>query len=684
MPAVDPAALLPVEALLKSALDVHVDPESCVDVSYRSRDEWTSDWDTARRRMRSVARYAATVELGTALPSKPEDPYHHCVDLNGNEPGIVVRTRPRFAVARMSNGRDGVRQTTTVDQDAIVEGGGGGGEDVVLPPPPDVEYDAAVRRAKSQDDRATKTLVRKATRARQKDVDTMENVRAKEERKMTIAAETKEEKAARREAEKQAATEKKRAREEAAAEKKRLRAEKEEMRAGNEPRDGTDDVAEHVPDQTATPAPDLPAKPARAHTSERDAGQVLPMRMCTTKPKTTYYGNPTTHARCMRATSSADLPDRLRRAVLGRGADPDLVLVKGPPGTGKTHWICEHVREVLLQSDGGGGILVCAPTNVTVAGLYRRLLDLPDLRHRASLCLCPTRIPVGTPVMSQDPNREIVCATIAGRNGPLLLDRSFSCVVVDEAAQCSEALLWTLFRADVSHLALVGDTAQLPCVAVDDEASSHGHTVSAMERLLEGGYSNAVSLTTQRRMNSRISAFPNRLFYNGTLVDHPDASDRTYKGMPPLVAAKVPTGTDVRVGTSYENETEAMLLCEVLLRDVLGKHEASPSDVVIVAPYAAQCRCVLSLLDDVPSARGVHVHTVDSFQGREAEVVLLSICRTGNHCGFWSDGRRLNVACTRAKSSLYVFGSFDWSRGCLADLAAEVRGGGGGERWETV
>lgn len=57
--------------------------------------------------------------------------------------------------------------------------------------------------------------------------------------------------------------------------------------------------------------------------------------------------------------------------------------------------------------------------------------------------------------------------------------------------------------------------------------------------------------------------------------------------------------------------------------------------------------------------QSVEVSTVDGFQGQEKEIIIFSCVRTGGHrgnIGFLSDARRLNVAMTRAKCSLFVFG----------------------------
>ena len=62
------------------------------------------------------------------------------------------------------------------------------------------------------------------------------------------------------------------------------------------------------------------------------------------------------------------------------------------------------------------------------------------------------------------------------------------------------------------------------------------------------------------------------------------------------------------------------------------------------------------------------IHTVDSFQGHEADVVILTTVRTET-IGFWADYRRLNVAMTRAKHVLRIIGNTkSWLHGPLNDL----------------
>ena len=86
--------------------------------------------------------------------------------------------------------------------------------------------------------------------------------------------------------------------------------------------------------------------------------------------------------------------------------------------------------------------------------------------------------------------------------------------------------------------------------------------------------------------------------------------------------------------------------------------------VVIITPYQGQTRALLA-------AGASHVHTIDSFQGHEADAVIISTVRQ-KEIGFWSDKRRLSVALTRAKHCLRVVGAaHEWSSE-LSRLAADA------------
>ena len=78
------------------------------------------------------------------------------------------------------------------------------------------------------------------------------------------------------------------------------------------------------------------------------------------------------------------------------------------------------------------------------------------------------------------------------------------------------------------------------------------------------------------------------------------------------------------------------------------------AQIAVIAPYAAQVRLLRELLD----ADGLEIDTVDGFQGREKEAVVISLVRSNGEgqIGFLADVRRMNVALTRARRKLIIIG----------------------------
>jgi superfamily I DNA and/or RNA helicase len=347
-----------------------------------------------------------------------------------------------------------------------------------------------------------------------------------------------------------------------------------------------------------------------------------------------FYSHPLPHHRHLLGLLRCEPSEHIVSTLL-RGEEHDNVeCIQGPPGTGKTRVLVQRAQETT------GRVLLCAPTNVGVANLYTRCLA-EGLQDDVSLVLSPDRIPVGTVVLSNDPGRRIVCATISARSGPHLNTQSFDNVFVDEAAQCMEAWIWTLLRSDVIRLVLAGDVKQLPAI-VSESGRKLNHQRSLMERLVvDLQYENVVRLTEQHRMAPEIAFFSNKAFYDETLVQgaHAPTSGN-------VEVHHVDNGIEENVGTSYRNVIEA----EVVARIVSTMNDES--SVVLLTPYLAQCRQLLT------HATHREVHTIDSFQGREADVVILSVVRDGSTgIGFWNEERRLTVALTRARKRLVVVAS---------------------------
>lgn len=260
---------------------------------------------------------------------------------------------------------------------------------------------------------------------------------------------------------------------------------------------------------------------------------------------------------------------------------------------------------------------------------------------------------------------DVVCTTTT-IDDDLLGKLDFDLVVIDEACQCTEPAVWpAMLRAD--RLVLAGDHCQLPPTVVSAQAAREGFNQSMMERLIDQfGDSVFRRLTVQYRMNESIMQFSSQQFYDGELIA--DASIKSHRLCDlPSVETDEETekvlefwdtagaGWDEELepdGLSKRNPKEATWIVNQVRE--LTDRGVSAEEIAIIAPYAAQVR----MLRDRLQLEGLEIDTVDGFQGREKEVVLVTLVRSNEEVeiGFLKDTRRTNVALTRAKCCLRVVG----------------------------
>lgn len=270
---------------------------------------------------------------------------------------------------------------------------------------------------------------------------------------------------------------------------------------------------------------------------------------------------------------------------------------------------------------------------------------------------------------------DVVCCTNTGAGSDLLAEFSFDWVCVDEATQSTEPS--TLIPTTKGRkLIMAGDHRQLPPTVLSEEAREDGLDRSLFERMTEEHDDTIRSrLVLQYRMHRDIMSFSNDQFYEGSMKASPSVANHTLEDLPSyhpesvdsplrdLLRARPPVtalDTSALPGSegshedshSYFNRTEGLIvraLVEGFVDAGLGE-----SNLAVISPYKAQVEQLRDRLD-VPS---VEIDTVDGFQGREKEVVLISLVRSNDSgaIGFLSDWRRLNVALTRARRKLLVLG----------------------------
>lgn len=260
---------------------------------------------------------------------------------------------------------------------------------------------------------------------------------------------------------------------------------------------------------------------------------------------------------------------------------------------------------------------------------------------------------------------DVICTTTT-IDDDLLGHREFDLVIIDEACQATLPGVWqAILRAD--RLILAGDHFQLPPTVLSEEAAAAGMRESLMQLLVEReGEDVFRRLTIQYRMHEKIMNFASKTFYDSELVadrsvarhrlaDLPDVALTPLTDHPLEFIDTAGAEFDEAIepdGESKFNDKEASLIVRLVLELVeLG---VRPEQIAVIAPYAAQVRLLRSRIE----FRAVEIDTVDGFQGREKEAVLLTMVRSNERgeIGFLADTRRTNVALTRARRKLLVVG----------------------------
>ncbi|KFM12755.1 putative helicase senataxin, partial [Aptenodytes forsteri] len=275
---------------------------------------------------------------------------------------------------------------------------------------------------------------------------------------------------------------------------------------------------------------------------------------------------------------------------------------------------------------------------------------------------------------------DIICCTLSTSGGSLLesafcrqgLD-PFSCVIVDEVGQSCEVETLIPLIHRCNKLVLVGDPKQLPPTVKSVEAQQRGYDQSLMARLQrhleEQVQMNilrslpVVQLTVQYRMHPDICLFPSNYVYGRTLkTDKATEENRCSSEWPfqPYLIFDVGDGREERDKDSFSNPQEVKLVMELIRTIKEKRKDLGLRRIGIITPYSAQKKKIQEQLDRVFKNNSPgEVDTVDAFQGREKDCIIVTCVRansTKGSIGFLASRQRLNVTITRARFSLFILG----------------------------
>ncbi|XP_054027574.1 DNA-binding protein SMUBP-2 [Dryobates pubescens] len=260
---------------------------------------------------------------------------------------------------------------------------------------------------------------------------------------------------------------------------------------------------------------------------------------------------------------------------------------------------------------------------------------------------------------------SVVLATNAGASsdGPLKLlpEDHFDLVVIDECAQALEASCWIpLLKAPKCILA--GDHKQLPPTIISHKAAAAGLGESLLERQARRWGGRAVRmLRVQYRMHQAIMSWASAELYDGQLTAHPCVAQHLLRDLPGVASTEETSVPLLLIDTAgcglfeleLEDEQSKGNPGEVQLAGLhiqaLVEAGVKAKDIAVIAPYNLQVDMLREhLCHKYPE---LEVKSVDGFQGREKEAVVLSLVRSNKkgEVGFLAEERRLNVAVTRAR-----------------------------------
>ncbi|MBR5687129.1 MAG: AAA family ATPase [Prevotella sp.] len=397
----------------------------------------------------------------------------------------------------------------------------------------------------------------------------------------------------------------------------------------------------------------------------------------------------------------------------------DVMVVHGPPGTGKTTTLVEAINETLRRESQ---VLVCAQSNMAVDWISEQLVDrginvlrignpsrvndkmlgftyerrfeahpdypqlwsirkairelrgqkkraesyhqrLDRLKSRAA----ELEIRINAELFD---SARVIASTLTGAANRLLDGQKFGTLFIDEAAQALEAACWIAIRR-ASRVIFAGDHCQLPPTVKSILALKGGLGKTLMERIVENKPEVVTLLEVQYRMCEEIMRFSSDYFYHGRVQTAPQIRHRSILEYDIPMTWIDTADMDFReefVGESFGriNKSEAELTLITLERYLsrIGKQRILDEriDTGIISPYRAQVQYLRRQIKKKeffkPYRHLISVNTVDGFQGQERDIILISLVRANDdgQIGFLRDLRRMNVAITRARMKLIILG----------------------------
>jgi predicted RecB family nuclease len=341
--------------------------------------------------------------------------------------------------------------------------------------------------------------------------------------------------------------------------------------------------------------------------------------------------------------------------------DRSYLFIQGPPGSGKTttgaEIICDLLqsgKRIAMTSTGHKAIhhlLRKVEAHMAERGkCFRGLYKHTDGRAGSEYTNGTFVQSVGSnePFARQDYDLAAGTAWLFSRQE---LTSSFDYLFIDEAGQVALADAIAV-SACAHNVVLLGDPLQLAQVSQGTHPMNAG--ASVLQHLLGDEQtvppSRGIFLDVSHRMHPEICAFVSEMMYGGRLKPAPSTASHcvTVGGEPLAGLLFVPIE---HAGNSSCSPEEAAWIASEIAR--FTRNGVAPSAIIVVTPYNAQRRLIERRL--AGDGIAVEVGTVDTFQGKEADVVFYSMATSSGEdvphdLEFLFERNRLNVAISRARA----------------------------------
>jgi len=374
----------------------------------------------------------------------------------------------------------------------------------------------------------------------------------------------------------------------------------------------------------------------------------------------------------------------------------NIELLQGVPGSGKT---TEIVNRIIEYSNRDEKVFVATFTNKAIDNIHQKLLAYnPDFNNRIYRFGNVNRYEETTSddfdtsddyhdielLETQINNKTIFLSTLHSANSELITKLSnYEHVIIDEASQISIPMAFVPMSL-ANDILLVGDHFQLPPIFPEEilKEESYINKLQSIFELIWKNTENILpankrrSLTTQFRMVKEIAAFPSKSFYSDTIqmgqnIDSEQTSfiisfndQSSSSNLFEILDPKVPSVwvqvlNDTTADSNRSNDKEAEL-CARIVSDFIGSG-VQPKNISIISPFRLQVNNIKNKIHNNlrDTFEDLSIDTIDRFQGSQSDIIIISLCSSGNNNFLVKDLRRFNVALTRARFKRIILGDIN-------------------------